>query len=424
MTTESGSTDDHDPLPESWRRARDLPTLALVESSAQLPGLVPIAAWETIRTADLVVALDPVTHPLVQQVQGAGIAVDTLTPASAAPVMGRNLVAAAPTPNDRLARAALAVARDHELVALLLPPDDTELAHDIGITATHDADVEVEWVFLAGAPRGLSLLALLDVMDHLLDPDDGCPWDLQQTHESLAPHLVEETYEAVDAIDHGNDDEMADELGDVLLQVVFHARLAQARNGFDIDDVATGIADKLVRRHPHVFADVDVADAGEVKDNWERIKADEKPERTSVFDGVPTSLPSIPRTDKVLSRAARLGWEPDLAMAGDMLLAAATELAALLDPAVAMPVPDTDGAAAGDTGLAAAVDEAIGQVVIGLVALARAADRDVGLAVRVALARLVERFEAASRQVRARGASVTGTDQWQAVLDEIDAHGQ
>jgi len=146
------------------------------------------------------------------------------------------------------------------------------------------------------------------VMDRLRSPG-GCPWDAQQTHESLVPYLLEEAHEAVEAIESGDRAHMAEELGDVLLQVVFHARIAQEHPDapFGIDDVAGGIVEKLVRRHPHVFADVDADTAAEVSANWEQIKAEEKAGRTSALDGIPAGLPALARADKAASRLHRAG---------------------------------------------------------------------------------------------------------------------
>ena len=137
-----------------------------------------------------------------------------------------------------------------------------------------------------------------------------CPWDREQTHRSLATYLLEETYETLEAIDTwdatGDDRDLVEELGDLLLQVVFHARVASERHpdGFDIDDVAGGICDKLVHRHPHVFAGLEVADAAEVDRNWERLKAAEK-QRSHVLEGVPLALPALALADKVLGTAGQ-----------------------------------------------------------------------------------------------------------------------
>src|SRR5690606_17228360 len=125
-----------------------------------------------------------------------------------------------------------------------------------------------------------------------------CPWDQQQTHRSLAKYLLEETYEVLEAIDTGDRDHLREELGDLLLQVYFHARIAaEEPDGFDLEDVARGIADKLVYRHPHVFAGLAVADADEVEANWETLKAEEK-QRSSPVEGVPLALPALAYADK------------------------------------------------------------------------------------------------------------------------------
>jgi len=151
-----------------------------------------------------------------------------------------------------------------------------------------------------------------------------CPWDARQTHESLAPYLLEETYEALDAIEHGDLAELRGELGDVLLQVVFHARVAAERTdgtAFTIDDVANGIADKLVRRHPHVFGSATVSGADEVKVNWAAIKAQERAAAAaaagggpvSALDGVPMGQPALSLAAQLLRRAAAVGAPADLA---------------------------------------------------------------------------------------------------------------
>ena len=155
--------------------------------------------------------------------------------------------------------------------------------------------------------RGESVLDLIEVMDRLRSPG-GCPWDARQTHESLVEYLVEEAYETVEAIEGGDDSGLREELGDLLLQVVFHARIAQERGdeGWDIDDVAHGIVEKLIRRHPHVFADADADTAEQVEANWHALKAEEKG-RASVADGIPEHLPALLRASKVHSRSTSLG---------------------------------------------------------------------------------------------------------------------
>ena len=143
------------------------------------------------------------------------------------------------------------------------------------------------------AKRGESVLDLIEVMDRLRSPG-GCPWDARQTHQSLVEYLVEEAYETVEAIEGGDDSGLREELGDLLLQVVFHARIAQERGdkGWDVDDVARGIVEKLIRRHPHVFADADADTAEQVEANWHALKAEEKG-RASVADGIPAHLPAL-----------------------------------------------------------------------------------------------------------------------------------
>jgi XTP/dITP diphosphohydrolase len=164
---------------------------------------------------------------------------------------------------------------------------------------------------------GAALLRLVAVMDTLRV---SCPWDARQTHESLAPHLLEECYEALDALESGDPAALRDELGDVLLQVVFHARIAAEAadgTGYTIDDVAEGIVAKLIRRHPHVFADVTVSGPEEVKRNWDAIKAAERAEAAgapvSVLDTVPFGQPALSLAAQLQRRAERAGVPADLA---------------------------------------------------------------------------------------------------------------
>jgi uncharacterized protein YabN with tetrapyrrole methylase and pyrophosphatase domain len=149
---------------------------------------------------------------------------------------------------------------------------------------------------------------LLAVMAKLRSPH-GCPWDRAQDHHSLRYHAVEEVYELIDAIECGDDHEMAEELGDLLLQVVFHCQLARERGAFNFESVARRITDKLLRRHPHVFGDVKVKDVDEVWANWEKIKTAEKRgtqhARASALDGIPRHLPALMRAEKLLKKARR-----------------------------------------------------------------------------------------------------------------------
>ncbi len=198
---------------------------------------------------------------------------------------------------------------------------------------------------------GSALLEAVAVMDRLRSPG-GCPWDAEQTHRSLAPYLLEEAYEAYQALEDDDSDALRDELGDVLLQVLFHARVAsEAPDGWDIDAVAAGLVAKLVRRHPHVFADTAVSGSADVEANWDEIKKAEKPGRT-IADGVPLTLPALALVAKLQSRGARAGsWNP----------------------------PDDAGAAvtsAADAAAAEASAESIADLLVAAVALARAAGID------------------------------------------------
>lgn len=154
---------------------------------------------------------------------------------------------------------------------------------------------------------GSRFLDLVAVMDRLRSPG-GCPWDARQTHASLVEYLVEESYEAVEAIEDDDSAALREELGDLLLQVVFHARIAQESEGWDVDDVADGIVTKLERRHPHVFGDVDASTAEQVEANWHKLKAAEKG-RASVTDGIPRALPALLLASKVLQRSAEFSDE-------------------------------------------------------------------------------------------------------------------
>lgn len=173
----------------------------------------------------------------------------------------------------------------------------------------------------------------------ILRAPGGCPWDMVQTHESIRRNFLEEAYEVCEAIDEQNTDHLCEELGDVMLQVIFHAGIEQDAGRFTVDDVCDGICKKLIRRHPHVFADVQVADADEVLDNWEEIKKQERGQKdnASVLDSVARSLPALWRADKLLKKAGGFGadsWQqldklqvsasaqPDDKNVGDLLFAA------------------------------------------------------------------------------------------------------
>lgn len=152
-----------------------------------------------------------------------------------------------------------------------------------------------------------NLIRLVEVMNRLRSPG-GCPWDAEQTHESLIKYQLEESYEFIEAVESGNREDLKEELGDLLLQVYFHSRIAEEhpKSSFNIDDVAAAVADKLISRHPHVFADTKVESSAEVLRNWEKIKNEEKG-RTTFDAGVPLGQPAISLTTKLISRAEKNG---------------------------------------------------------------------------------------------------------------------
>lgn len=153
-----------------------------------------------------------------------------------------------------------------------------------------------------------NLEELIAVIAKLRAPD-GCPWDREQTHKSLRPNMIEEAYEAVDAIDENDMAHLKEELGDVLLQVLLHSQIASERNEFDIEDVAKELKDKLIHRHPHVFGNTNVKDANEVKINWDKLKAEEKTERVSAMDGISKSMAALMSAQKISKRAVKQGFE-------------------------------------------------------------------------------------------------------------------
>ena len=159
-----------------------------------------------------------------------------------------------------------------------------------------------------------SIKQLLDIMASLRDPQTGCPWDIKQTFESIVPHTLEEAYEVADSIERGQMDELKDELGDLMFQVVFYAQMAKEQKLFEFDDVVKAINDKLIRRHPHVFADEKYSDETALNEAWENSKASERDSRegtgqASILDGVAHTLPALKRSQKIQKRAARAGFD-------------------------------------------------------------------------------------------------------------------
>ena len=155
-----------------------------------------------------------------------------------------------------------------------------------------------------------SINELRDIVAKLRSPT-GCPWDIEQTHQSIRTLLLEECYETIEAIEEENDDLLREELGDVLLHIVFHAQIAQERQAFTLDDVAEAINEKLIRRHPHVFGEDRCADADEVLQKWDELKKKEKPERESLLDGVPPILPALMQAKEYQKKASKAGFDWD-----------------------------------------------------------------------------------------------------------------
>ncbi len=216
---------------------------------------------------------------------------------------------------------------------------------------------------------------LVAVMAKLRGPD-GCPWDREQTHASLAPYLLEESHEVLEAISRGDPSALCGELGDVLLQIVFHAQMAQEAGTFDITAVTDQLVHKLIDRHPHVFGDVRLGTAREVKAHWEELKRREDPDRT-LFEGIPSSLPALARAQKVLERLKGRG---DPTLAATALQQAAAETAAALGR-------HTPGSPA--------AQEALGRLLLATVALAAAAGVDAESTLREASARLTAKAQPA-----------------------------
>ncbi len=240
---------------------------------------------------------------------------------------------------------------------------------------------------------GDRLLELIRVQARLRAPG-GCPWDAEQTHRTLARHLLEETHELLEAIDADDSDAIRDELGDVLLQVTFHAQIAADDGRWDVDDVAQGLVEKLIHRHPHVFGDVEVSGSDEVLVNWEKLKAEERPATTgdapSIDDDIPVTLPALARASKVQRRAAGRGFEwrsPESALAA--LREEVDELARAID------ADDADDA-----------EGEIGDVLFSVVAVARTLGVDGEGALRRTIRGFAERYERFMAAAAERGLDV------------------
>lgn len=256
----------------------------IVLSPRVAPGILTLAAWDALRDAEIVRA--SVDDPHVDAIRSSGIAVE-LT--DAVPSYAPGVVWIAPTGDAAWART---------------------IADDL--MSGDGGEAEVEVVFGSYDLPGSSLLDVVEVMDRLRRE---CPWTAQQTHDSLSHYLLEEAHETLEALDSGDGEHLREELGDLLMQIVFHARIAAETSpdeggGWDIDDVAAGIAGKLIYRNPHVFADGEATTAEEIDAAWQRLKATEK-QRTSALDGIPATLPALAYADKVIGRLGHVDVSGD-----------------------------------------------------------------------------------------------------------------
>lgn len=243
---------------------------------------------------------------------------------------------------------------------------------------------------------------LVEIMARLRGPG-GCPWDREQTHASIKPYTIEEAYEVAEAIDHGDNEELCRELGDLLLQIVFHAQMAAEEGRFTIVDVVRAINDKLIRRHPHVFADTKVQGTADVLRNWSRIKAEERRASSdeSALAGVPSSMPQLLRAQRLGEKAAHAGFDW---RAASGVQAKLHEELAELDAAVA-------------SGDRAAVERELGDLLFAATSLARHLDVSAEEALRKASDRFARRFRRMEAALAAENREVRGASS--AELDEL-----
>ncbi|MFV2087121.1 MazG family protein [Micromonospora sp. LOL_021] len=279
--------------------------IVLLVTSPRLPaGLLTAQAWDVVRRFPVFAGAD---SELATAIRVAG---------------GSPVTAPAPEPAEETL---LAAAAEHGTAVWLAgPAGDADLARRLGLRLAREPGLaELELMYGSWDPPGARLLDAVEVIDRLVSPG-GDPWKRQQTHDSLARYLLEESYEAYDAIAAGDLTALRDELGDVLLQVVLHARLAQELpdgERWDVDDVAGGLVAKMIRRNPHVFAGAQVDGIDDIVDNWERIKAAERAasgaasgvgDRPSPMDGIVLAQPALSLADKVLQRVGRAGIDVPL----------------------------------------------------------------------------------------------------------------
>ena len=269
-----------------------------------------------------------------------------------------------------------------------------------GTSVEHAAALERDVLSAAGLPPGID--GLLAIMARLRDPVNGCPWDIKQTFASIAPYTVEEAYEVADAIDRHDLADLRDELGDLLLQVVFHARMAQEQGAFDFAAVVAAINDKMVRRHPHVFAGASVEDAEAQTVAWEAQKREERAARGETDDsalaGIARGLPEWQRAVKLQKRAASVGFdwadiEPVLAKLHEEIDEVRAEFAAVAE---------------GEAGAHERLEEEIGDLLFVAANVARHGKVDVGAALRRANLKFERRFRAMEALAAAEGDALAG----------------
>ncbi len=251
-----------------------------------------------------------------------------------------------------------------------------------------------------------SIEGLREIMRKLRAPEGGCPWDVEQTHDSIARYCIEEAYEVVDAIERGDDRDFKDELGDLLLQVIFHAQMADERGAFTFDDVVEAICDKMVRRHPHVFEAADGRDADGQTAAWEEIKAAERAEKAqdgpvSVLDDVPIGLPALTRAEKLSKRAARVGFD--------------WPTPAAVIPKIHEELAEVEEALA--SGDEAHTEEEIGDLLQTIATLTRKLGIEGETALRHANAKFTRRFQGVEARVAASGRDFDAH-----TLDELEAY--
>jgi len=269
------------------------------------------------------------------------------------------------------------------------------------LQAVPDEGIPPGGVLIVPAGRMPSaLLELVHIVDRLLGPG-GCPWDQEQTHESLKRHLLEEAYEVLEAIDAGCDEKLCEELGDLLLQPIMHAQMASRDAKFDTEAVAQAIRDKLVRRHPHVFGPLTVANADEVLRNWDVIKQSEKGgEPESILQGVPKGMASLLRAFEISKRAARAGFEwPNLESVFDKLREEELELREAVE-----------------SGSAPRIEAEVGDLLFTAVNLARWAGVEPEEALRKMLNRFTHRFQQMERDAK-RPLRELGPDEWNSLWE-------